>query len=68
MSITTAQHIVDQVYTELGVDLAAYQNHDLQWLKDQLETFLELDVETEELSPAAELEETLLDDEEEIEE
>ena len=50
MSIKKAQNIVNQVQDRLGISMVAYQNNELEWLKNQLEEFLDLEIETEELS------------------
>lgn len=50
MSIKKAQNIVNQVEDRLGISLVSYENHDLEWLKDKLESFLELEIATDELS------------------
>ena len=56
MSIKKAQNIVNQVQDRLGISMVAYQNSELEWLKNQLEKFLDLEVETEELSDPDDLE------------
>lgn len=55
MSLKKAQKIVNDVEEELGISLVVYQNHDLEYLKKKLEEFLDLDVDTEELSDPEEL-------------
>lgn len=55
MSVKKAQNIVNQVEDRLGISLVSYQNNELEWLKDQLESFLEQEVETEELADPSDL-------------
>lgn len=49
MSIRVAQKIINEVHKELGINLVVYQNVDLEFLRDKLEEFLELDIATEDL-------------------
>ena len=49
MSIKKAQSIANQLYARYGLDLVAYQNDEITQLKDQLEEFVELEVDTDEL-------------------
>ena len=49
MSIKKAQAIVDEVYEATGVSLVSYQLSDLNFLKEKLEDFIELEIETEDL-------------------
>ena len=46
------QRLID---TRLGIDITAYQRSDLRYLSDNLQTFLNTGVETEDLSPVDEL-------------
>lgn len=55
MSIKKAQSITNAVYDRAGISLTSFQTNEIEWLKDQLETFLELEVDTEELSDPADL-------------
>ena len=50
MSVKKAQSIVNEVETRLGITLVTYQNSELEWFKSQLEEFLDLEIETDELS------------------
>lgn len=50
MSNSKAQKIVNEVQDRLGVSLVSYQNSDLEFLKERLEAFLDLEVDTEELT------------------
>ena len=59
MSIKKAQEIVNAVDTELGISLVSYQNNNLEFLRDKLDAFLALNVETDELSDPGDLEEEL---------
>lgn len=59
-NVKKAQKIVNEVDNELGIALVAYQNSELEHLKDQLEKFLALGVDTEELHDADD--DDLLDD------
>lgn len=52
MSHREAQKIVNEVDAELGISLVAYQRHELEFLKNRLEEFLDLDVDVDELSDA----------------
>lgn len=49
MSLRKAQAIANVLEEELGFSLVSYQNSDLEFLKNKLEAFLELEIETEEL-------------------
>ena len=64
MSVKKAQKIVNEVEVRLGLTLTAYQNNEIEWLKDQLEEFLDLEIETDELSDPEDCIEDNLDDEE----
>jgi len=60
-----AQKIVNEVDQELGIALVAYQNSELEFLRDKLEKFLDLGVDTEDLHDADDedfLDEDLSDD------
>ncbi len=59
-----AQKIVNEVDAELGIALVAYQNSELEYLRDQLNKFLDLDVDTEDLHDADD--DDFLDDEEDL--
>ncbi len=50
MSVKKAQTIVNSLYQRYGIDLVAYQNDEIAQLRDQLEEFVDLEVDTEELS------------------
>jgi hypothetical protein len=50
MSVKKAQAIVNEVQDRLGFSLVSCQTNELEWLKDKLETFLDLEIETDELS------------------
>jgi len=50
MPIKDAQKIVNRVHDRMSMSLVTYQRDELAWLKDQLENFLDTEVETEELS------------------
>lgn len=50
MSIKKAQNIVNQVEDRMGISLVSYQNNEVEWLKEQLEDFLNLEIETDDLS------------------
>jgi len=64
VSVKKAQKIVNEVEVRLGLTLTAYQNNEIEWLKDQLEEFLDLEIETDELSDPEDCIEDNLDDEE----
>lgn len=49
MSLKKAQKIAEDVNNEIGFNLVKLPVADLQYLKDKLEDFLELEVETEDL-------------------
>ena len=49
MSLKKAQEIANVLDRELGFSLTAYQVADLEFLKTKLETFLALEVDTEDL-------------------
>lgn len=69
MSLKKAQKIADEIETATGINLASYQNDDLHFLKDKLEEFLDLDIETDDLEGFEELSDNFeLDDPEEIDE
>lgn len=62
-----AQHIVNEVDYKLNLSLVGYENSELEFLKNKLQEFLDLEVSTDELVDAEEaylLEEDLEDDEE----
>lgn len=65
MSVKKAQGIVNRVEDRLGITLVAYENSELEWLKDQLEEFLDLEVSTDELSDPEDVDYEGEDDEEE---
>ena len=70
MSIISAQRVVNTVFTELGIDLASYQHADLEWLKEQLTIFLDLEIDIDDLTPGVdgeEEDETFLGDNEQDE-
>jgi hypothetical protein len=50
MSLNKAQRIVNQLYERYGIDMVAYQTDELSHLKEQLEEFLDLEVDTDELA------------------
>jgi hypothetical protein len=50
MSLKKAQNIANQVQDRLGISLTSLQNNEVEWLKNQLDTFLDLEIETDELS------------------
>jgi hypothetical protein len=54
-SVKKAQKIANQLDEELGFSLTSYQRNDLDFLRNKLEEFLDLEVETEELSDPEEL-------------
>ena len=56
MSVKKAQSIVNEVQTRMGITLVAYQRNELEWLIKQLEAFLDLEIETDELSDPEDLE------------
>lgn len=49
MSLKKAQTIANILEEELGFALTAYENSDLEFLKEKLEEFLALEIRTEEL-------------------
>ena len=57
MSVKKAQSIVNDVVDRLGITLVAFQNSEIEWLKNQLEEFLELEIETDELEDPEDLSE-----------
>ena len=63
MSVKKAQSIVNEVEDRLGITLVSFQNSEIEWLKAQLEEFLDLEIETDELEDPADCE----IDEEELE-
>jgi len=63
MSVKKAQSIVNEVEDRLGITLVSFQNSEIEWLKAQLEDFLDLEIETDELEDPANCE----IDEEELE-
>lgn len=50
MSIKKAQKIANLIESELSINLTSFTNQELELLKSRLEEFLELEVETDELS------------------
>ena len=52
MSVKKAQSIVNEVQDRLGITLVSFQNNEIEWLKAQLEDFLDLEIETDELEDA----------------
>ena len=56
MSVKKAQNIVNEVEDRMGIALVSFQNNELEWLKDRLEKFLDLEIETDELSDPEDLE------------
>jgi len=50
MQLKKAQKIADKIEAEIGIDISAYKRADLVVLNHQLERFLDLNIETEELS------------------
>jgi hypothetical protein len=64
MSVKKAQGIVNEVEDRLGVSLVSYQNNEIEWLKSQLEEFLDLEIETDELSDPEDCELDLEEDDE----
>lgn len=50
MSVKKAQKIVNEIEDRLGITMTAYNNSELEWLKSELENFLDLEIETDELS------------------
>lgn len=69
MSFKKAQGIVNELYHKYGIDILAYQNDEISDLKNSLEEFVELGVDTDELVPPDDCELDLddLDEEEETE-
>jgi len=59
-NLKKAQKIVNQVDGELGIALVAYTNSELEYLRNQLNKFLDLEVETDDLHDADD--DDLLDD------
>jgi hypothetical protein len=49
MSIKKAQKIVNELEEKFGFLTLSYQNSELEVIKDLLDKFLELDIETEDL-------------------
>ena len=49
MSLKKAQEIANVLDRDLGFSLTSYQNTDLEFLKSKLESFLKLEIDTEEL-------------------
>lgn len=67
MSVNKAQRIVNEINERMGISLVSYQNHELHWLKSQIDDFLDLEIETEELQDPEDCEvdlNELLDEEE----
>ena len=64
MSVKKAQGIVNEVDNRLGITLVSYQNNEIEWLKSQLEEFLDLEIETDELSDPEDCELDLEEDDE----
>jgi hypothetical protein len=64
MSVKKAQGIVNEIENRLGVSLVSYQNNEIEWLKSQLEEFLDLEIETDELSDPEDCELDLEEDDE----
>ena len=50
MSVKRAQTIANELYTRYGVDITNLQNEDISDFRDKLEEFVELEVDTAELS------------------
>ena len=65
MSFKKAQGIVNELYYKYGVDILAYQNNEISDLKNSLEEFIDLEVDTDELVPPEDCELDLDDLEEE---
>jgi len=55
MSVKKAQSIVNEVEDRLGITLVSFQNSEIEWLKAQLEEFLDLEIETDELEDPEDL-------------
>lgn len=49
MSMKKAQGIANQIADRIGLSLVSFTNDELEWLKNELEEFLDLEVETGEL-------------------
>jgi hypothetical protein len=49
MSVKKAQQIANELEQELGFSLVSYQNADLEFMKNKIEEFLDLEIDTEEL-------------------
>jgi len=55
MSVKKAQSIANRIQDRMAFNLVAYQRSELEWLKDQLETFIDTEVEPEELTDPDEI-------------
>ena len=68
MSIKKAQKIVNDIHSELDINLVQFEISDLQFLKTKLEDFLEQEVEIENLADPSEPDDSFgLDDVEDAE-
>ena len=56
MSVKEAQGIVNQIEERTGISLVSFNNGELEWLKDQLEEFLDLEIDTDELMDPSDVE------------
>lgn len=57
MSIKKAQGIANRIQDRMTFNLVAYQRDELEWLKAQLEEFLDTEIEPEELTDPDEFDE-----------
>jgi hypothetical protein len=55
MSVSKAQKIANMLDAEYGFNMVAYQRSELEFMKNKLEEFLDLEVETEELEDTSDL-------------
>jgi hypothetical protein len=50
MSVKNAQGIANQIQDRLGISIVSFSNPELEWFKAELESFLDLEVDTDELA------------------
>jgi len=68
MSLKKAQKIVNELDDKFGINALGYQNSELEIIKDMLDNFLELGVETEDLQEPEDCELDIDDTEDEEDE
>lgn len=59
MSVKKAQGIANRIQDRMAFNVTAYSLTDIEWLKEQLELFVDTEVEPEELTDPDEFEESM---------